>query len=92
MPTPRAARAIIFVVDGLRPDALPQAATPRIDRLAAQGAYTWQAQSVSPTITLPCHASLFLAVPLARPTLAHLLGLTAPVEWQGQAVEEALAA
>jgi arylsulfatase A-like enzyme len=66
MPTPRATHAIIFVVDGLRPDALPQAATPCIDRLAAQGAYTWQAQSVSPTITLPCHASLFLAVPPSR--------------------------
>jgi predicted AlkP superfamily pyrophosphatase or phosphodiesterase len=63
MPTPRAAHAVIFVVDGLRPDALPQVATPCIDRLAAEGAYTWQAQSVSPSITLPCHASLFLAVP-----------------------------
>jgi predicted AlkP superfamily pyrophosphatase or phosphodiesterase len=71
MPTPRAAHAIIFVVDGLRPDALPRTDTPCVDRLAAQGAYTWQAQA---------------------PTLAHLLGLAAPVDWHGQVVEEALAA
>jgi arylsulfatase A-like enzyme len=28
----------------------------------------------------------------AAPTLAHLLGLAAPAEWQGRVVEEALAA
>jgi len=61
-----ATNVLLFVVDGLRPDALLQAPTPHMDRLAAQGAYTWQAQTVAPSITLPCHASLFLAVPPAR--------------------------
>jgi len=58
-----AKQAILFVVDGLRPDALHQALTPEIDRLAAQGAYTWGAQTVIPSISLPCHASMFCAVP-----------------------------
>ncbi|MBS1253284.1 MAG: 2,3-bisphosphoglycerate-independent phosphoglycerate mutase [Anaerolineales bacterium] len=57
---------LLFVIDGLRPDALQQADTPCIDELAAQGAYTWQAQTVTPSISLPCHASLFHAVPPAR--------------------------
>jgi predicted AlkP superfamily pyrophosphatase or phosphodiesterase len=51
--------AILFVVDGLRPDALQQAPTSEIDRLVTQGDYTWQA----PSISLPCHLSLFWAVP-----------------------------
>jgi hypothetical protein len=57
---------VLFVVDGLRPDGLQEADTPHIDGLIAGGAATWQAQSVTPSITLPCHASLFLAVPPAR--------------------------
>jgi len=57
---------VLFVVDGLRPDGLQEADTPHMDGLIAGGAATWQAQSVTPSITLPCHASLFLAVPPAR--------------------------
>lgn len=63
---PLAKQVVLFVVDGLRPDALPQTHTPEIDRLAAQGAYTWQAQTVTPSISLPCHASMFCAVPPTR--------------------------
>ena len=61
-----AKHVILFVVDGLRPDGLQEADTPHIDGLIAGGAATWQAQSVTPSITLPCHASLFLAVPPSR--------------------------
>ena len=55
---PLARQVILFVVDGLRPDALPQTPTPEIDKLVTQDAYTWQA----PSISLPCHLSLFWAV------------------------------
>ncbi len=55
-------QVILFVIDGLRPDALHQAHTPEIDRLVIQGAYSWQAHTITPSITLPCHASLFTAV------------------------------
>ncbi len=54
---------ILFLIDGLRPDALAQADTPVIDDLKAYGAWTLQAQTVSPSITLPCTASLFLGSP-----------------------------
>jgi predicted AlkP superfamily pyrophosphatase or phosphodiesterase len=63
---PLAQQAVLFVVDGLRPDALPQTPTPQMDTLAAQGAHTWRAQTVTPSISLPCHASMFCAVPPAR--------------------------
>ena len=58
-----AKRVILILLDGLRPDGVLQAATPTIDRLAKTGAYSWQAQAVLPSLTLPCHASLFKSVP-----------------------------
>jgi len=64
--TPHASRVVLFVIDGLRPDGLREAPTPSIDRLSAEGAVAWQAQSVTPSVSLPCHASLFLAVPPER--------------------------
>jgi predicted AlkP superfamily pyrophosphatase or phosphodiesterase len=48
---------VIFSIDGLRPDALIQAA-PILSGLAATGAYTWQAQTIMPSTTLPSHASM----------------------------------
>ncbi len=59
---PLVKQVILFIIDGLRPDALQQAHTPEIDRLINQGAYSWQAHTITPSITLPCHASLFTAV------------------------------
>lgn len=50
---------ILIVIDGLRADALPIASTPEIDRLTARGSVTMTAQSVMPSVTLPCHVSLF---------------------------------
>lgn len=64
MPLPE--QVVLFVIDGLRPDALHQAHTPHIDRLIAQGAYSRQAQAVTPSISLPCHLSMFCAVPPER--------------------------
>lgn len=63
---PLAKQVILFVIDGLRPDALQQTSTPQIDQLVAQGAYTWRAQTVTPSVSLPCHTSLFFAVLPAR--------------------------
>lgn len=57
---------LLFVVDGMRPDGLQEAATPVMDRLMAGGASTLKARAVSPTITLPCHASIFHGVSPAR--------------------------
>lgn len=58
--------AILFVIDGLRPDALERTHTPEIDRLVREGSYTCHAQTTEPSITLPCHVSMFFGVPPAR--------------------------
>ena len=56
----------LFLIDGLRPDALQQAETPIIDKLVASGASTFNARTVMPSVTLPCITSLFLGVPPER--------------------------
>ncbi len=53
---------VLFSIDGMRPDAMQQASTPHIDRLIAEGAHTLTAQTVMPSITLPCHTSMFRGV------------------------------
>jgi len=58
-------RVILFVVDGLRPDGLLQAQAPVMKGLMERGAYSMSAQSVMPSITLPCHVSMFHGVPPA---------------------------
>lgn len=58
MPT----KVILVVFDGCRPDALLQARTPTVDMLWRNGAYTWSAQTVVPSWTLPTHLSMFRGV------------------------------
>ncbi len=58
--------AILIVIDGCRPDGIQQADTPAIDSLIARGAYTFHAQSVVPSSTLPCHTSMFRGVTPSR--------------------------
>jgi hypothetical protein len=58
-PLPRAKRAILFMIDGCRADALERTATPALDKLRQEGAWTLRARSVMPSVTLPCHTSIF---------------------------------
>jgi predicted AlkP superfamily pyrophosphatase or phosphodiesterase len=55
--------AIVFLVDGMRPDGLRLADTPFLDEVPARGAHTFHARSVMPTTTLPCITSLFFSMP-----------------------------
>ena len=55
-------RVLIIVVDGLRPDAISAELTPHIWELAQTGAYSWAAQTISPSITLPSHTSMLSGV------------------------------
>lgn len=57
---------ILFVVDGLRPDAVSPQATPVLASLMASGRYTLSARTVMPSVTLPCHMSLFHSVDPGR--------------------------
>lgn len=59
-------RAVFLMLDGLRPDAISPERTPHLSRLIEGGASTLAAQSVMPSVTLPCHFSLFHSVPPTR--------------------------
>lgn len=58
---------VIFVmIDGLRPDALSAADCSALNAFRIRGAATLAARSIMPSITLPCHMSIFHSVPPTR--------------------------
>ncbi len=57
-------RTLVILVDGMRPDALENILPAQ--ELLSRSAYTLNAQSVMPSVTLPCHMSLFHSVDPAR--------------------------
>jgi predicted AlkP superfamily pyrophosphatase or phosphodiesterase len=68
----------LILVDGMRPDGLTQANTPTFKRLIENGAFTFKAQSVLPSWTLPCITSLILGVdPFTHGTLTNNFGSNA---------------
>ena len=54
---------VLMMIDGLRPDAISPARCPNLEALRRSGAWTFKAQSVMPSITLPCHMSIFHSIP-----------------------------
>ncbi len=58
-PTPSPSpKVVILSVDGLRGDVLAKADVPNIRGLAQRGAFTYAARTVTPSQTLPSHASM----------------------------------
>jgi predicted AlkP superfamily pyrophosphatase or phosphodiesterase len=57
---------VLVLIDGLRPDAIDAADCPRLAALRDRSASTMRATSVMPSITLPCHTSIFHSVPPTR--------------------------
>jgi predicted AlkP superfamily pyrophosphatase or phosphodiesterase len=57
---------LFVMIDGLRPDAVAQIDCPTLTELRARGSATLTARSVMPSITLPCHTSIFHSVPPTR--------------------------
>jgi len=55
-------KVLMILVDGMRPDSLALCGHPYIEKLKAQASYTLQATTVMPSVTLPCHMSLFHSV------------------------------
>ncbi len=53
-------KVLLIVVDGMRPDAI--ADMPQFQRLRTKGTYCDHARTVMPSVTLPCHMSLFHSV------------------------------
>ena len=57
--------SVVFImIDGLRPEAIAEC--PNLRGVMARGAHTLRATSVMPSITLPCHMSIFHSVPPTR--------------------------
>ena len=59
-------KVLLILVDGMRPDSLEKSGHPFIEEMKAAGSYTLNAQTVMPSVTLPCHMSLFHSVPPER--------------------------
>ncbi|MGQ0600096.1 MAG: CapA family protein [Anaerolineales bacterium] len=58
-PTPLPTRRVAIIsIDGLRPDALQQTPSPNIRGLAERGAFSFTAQTILPSVTLPAHTSM----------------------------------
>ena len=53
-------KVLLILADGMRPDAMKD--IPFVDRLLQKSAYTMCARTVFPSVTLPCHMSLFHSV------------------------------
>lgn len=52
----------LVTIDGARPDGIAKAATPCLDEIVKDGSFTWKARSVMPSVTLPCHTSIFRGI------------------------------
>jgi len=56
----------LILVDGMRPDALQACGDPFVDWLLENSLSTMTARTVMPSVTLPCHMSLFHSVEPTR--------------------------
>ncbi|HEX7003702.1 MAG TPA: alkaline phosphatase family protein [Trueperaceae bacterium] len=59
-------RVLYISSDGMRPDAISAARADNLLSLMSRGAYTLGACSVMPSVSLPCHMSIFHSVPPQR--------------------------
>ena len=55
-------KVVLILVDGMRPDAVEKVNHPYYQKMLKESSYTLNAKTVMPSITLPCHMSLFHSV------------------------------
>ena len=55
-------KVVLVLVDGMRPDGILECGERYLQDLAAQSSASFAAKTVFPSITLPCHTSLFFGV------------------------------
>ena len=55
-------KVILISIDGMRPDGVMSCGNPYVNELMKIGSYTLNAKTVFPSVTLPCHMSLFHSV------------------------------
>lgn len=61
-----AEKVILILVDGMRPDGMMQCGNPYVQEILAKSTYSLETQTVMPSVTLPCHMSLFHSVDPGR--------------------------
>ena len=59
-------KVILISIDGMRADGVVACGNPFVDEMKRLGSYTLTAQTVLPSVTLPCHMSMFHSVPPTR--------------------------
>ncbi len=55
-------KVILISVDGMRPDGFLACGNPFAEEMMQRAFYTLDGQTVMPSMTLPCHVSLFHSV------------------------------
>lgn len=59
-------KVILISIDGMRPDGFLGCGNPFTEEMMRLGAYTLEGRTVFPSVTLPCHMSMFHSVPPER--------------------------
>ena len=59
-------KVILISIDGMRPDGFLQCGSPFTKKMMELGSYTLTGKTVFPSVTLPCHMSMFHSVPPER--------------------------
>lgn len=60
------AKVILILADGMRPDAMTSCGHPFVEEMKLLSTYSLNAKAVFPSVTLPCHMSLFHSVEPTR--------------------------
>lgn len=55
-------KVVLVLVDGMRPDGMLACGHPFVQKLLENSTYALDAQTVWPSVTLPCHTSLFYGI------------------------------
>jgi predicted AlkP superfamily pyrophosphatase or phosphodiesterase len=63
---PRAEHVFIISVDGGSPVAIEQSKMPVLQRMVKEGAHSWHAQTIKPSLTLPSHTSMLTGLPMEK--------------------------
>lgn len=63
---PRAEHVFIISIDGGKPAVIAESEAPTLKKMAAEGAVTWEASTIFPSITLPSHTSMLTGVGPAK--------------------------
>ncbi|MCX6896762.1 MAG: alkaline phosphatase family protein, partial [Verrucomicrobia bacterium] len=64
--TPRTEHVFIISLDGGSPAVMQRSRMPVLQTLVCEGAVTWTAQTIRPSITLPAHTSMLTGVRMEK--------------------------